>query len=284
VRIATPVTSGFTVGALNGVASENTYEIDRYTLSAKTVVSDDATWVKTNEAFDAYETTVIASDSGWSLYGILSDSVPRYWSGCNVNIELGDYLGYAVGSFNQLCTLGMTRYFYNGFHVETVTTALIIPFHDAEAAYLWGNKNTSENATVQGGYCEVTLQPGYFASKMTYTFSDGADPPNYTYYSFYEHAGGDGTHLGANMDSNPDLATSTDSEVLSRLVTKHGNYPFSPPDSMSPFFAGAPYVDKQYYTHSAAVGAAVYGHGSINLEGFPVTFVSTSPPPFIGWA
>ena len=280
VRTATPTISGFSCGQASSVSSEQSYEFDRYTLSSKTFVGDGSTWVSTNVGFNAYEQNNFARDTGWSPWYVTGDGKQRYNSGVALIHEDGEYLGYASGSDNFMSTLGYSRYYYDGTHVETLKTALIIPFHDAEAAYMWGNLNTVETATVTGGYCETTTQPGYFCNRARYVFSDGFG--GYTYYYYFEYAGGDGTHLGANYDSNPDFSDVTDTSVASKIVTRFGVYEFSPESSMSAFFAGVPYVSQQFSTVSS-VNALLYGQGvqyvpGVNLVNFLLR------PTFVGWA
>jgi hypothetical protein len=111
-------------------------------------------------------------------------------------------------------------------------------------------------------------------------FPDGFG--GYTYYYYFEYAGGDGTHLGANYDSNPDFSDVTDTSVASKIVTRFGVYEFSPESSMSAFFAGVPYVSQQFSTVSS-VNALLYGQGvqyvpGVNLVNFLLR------PTFVGWA
>lgn len=282
VRAYAPLTTGFACSGESTIASAQNYTFSRYTLSAKTIVGDGPPWAISNVGHHAYEHECAALDTGWTPYYVTTDSVQRYTSGTIIVNNLGTYLGYASGDYNEMCTIGYDRFAYLGGHEENYNTLLLVPFHDAEAVYLWGSLSTREYATVTGGYCEGLVSPGYFAWRNTEVFSDGGG--GYTYYSYYSYAGGDGTHLAVNGSPQPDLDTSSDRVTTSRLVTKAGRYDFSPPASLSPFFSGVDFVEQQYYTHSAAVGSAVFGNGASNLEGFPTTFVSTSPPPFIGWA
>ena len=280
VRTATPTVSGFSCGQASAVSSEQSYEFDRYTLSGKTFVGDGAIWYSTNVGFNAYEQNRFARDTGWSSYYVTGDGKTRYTSGVGLIIENGEYLGYASGSDTYMATLGYSRYYYDGTHVETLKTALIIPFHDAEAAYLWGNLSTTETATVTGGYCETTTQPGFFCNRARYVFSDGHG--GYTYYYYFEYAGGDGTHLAVNNDPNTDLNEVTDTLIASKIVTRSGAYEFSSETSMSPFFAGTPYVTQQFSTVSS-VNALLYGQGvqyvpGVNLVNFLLR------PTFVGWA
>jgi len=280
VRTATPTISGFSCGQASSVSSEQSYEFDRYTLSSKTFVGDGSTWVSTNVGFNAYEQNRFARDTGWGPWYVTGDGKQRYNSGVALIHEDGEYLGYASGSDNFMSTLGYSRYYYDGTHVETLKTALIIPFHDAEAAYMWGNLNTVETATVTGGYCEGTNQPGFFCNRARYVFSDGSG--GYTYYYYFEYAGGDGTHLGANNDPNTDLNDTNDTLIVSKIVTRSGAYEFSPETSMVPFFAGTPYVTQQFSTVSS-VNALLYGQGvqyvpGVNLVNFLLR------PTFVGWA
>lgn len=280
VRSQSPMIIGFSCSRISALQQEQSYEFDRYTLSGKTFVSDDGTWVSTNVGFAAYEQNNFARDSGWYPWYVTTDGVQRYNSSVAITHEDGGYLGSASGSDNYKAITGYNRYYYDGTHVETFTTALIVPFYDAEAAYVWGNLNTTETATVTGGYCEQSNQPGYFCNRARYVFPDGFG--GYTYYYYFEYAGGDGTHLGANYDSNPDFSDVTDTSVASKIVTRFGVYEFSPESSMSAFFAGVPYVSQQFSTVSST-NALLYGHGvqyvpGVNLVNFLLR------PTFVGWA
>jgi hypothetical protein len=280
VRTATPVVTGFSCGQVSAISQEQSYEFDRYTLSGKTFVGDDGTWVSTNVGFNAYEQNRSAHSTGWSPWYVTSDGKQRYNSSVDLISEDGEYLGYASGSDNFKGITGYSRYFYDGTHVETLLTALIVPFHDAEAAYMWGNLNTAETATVTGGYCEGSNQPGYFCNRARYVFPDGHG--GYTFYYYFEYAGGDGTHLNNVSDPQPDYNNITDESVVSKVVTRSGVYDFSPESSMGPFFAGVPFVSQQFSTISS-VNALLYGQGvqyvpGVNLVNFLLR------PTFVGWA
>lgn len=281
VRSYRPITTGFHCSDLSSVDASQSYTFIRYSIGAKTYISEGAVWSTNNVGHTAYEHTCAAYDSGWSPYYVTADGVQRYTSGTVIVNDLGSALGYASGSWNNMAVVGYDRYQYVGGHEENHNTLLLVPFHDAEAVYLWGNMNVAERATVTGGYCESTIQPGFFVWKETeYFLIDGV----YSYYTYLAYAGGDGTHLASNGSPQPDLDTSYDRVIVSKLVTKSSNVDFSPPSSLGAFFSGEDFVEQQFYTHSAAVGSAAYGHGAYNLEGFPAAFVSLSPPPFIGWA
>jgi hypothetical protein len=173
-------------------------------------------------------------------------------------------------------------YFQEGAHVETDSHLLLVPFHDAQACYVYGTRNTyrlydgwsgdSDDSytgawgqritmatTYDGGYTYV--QEGDWIIYLGHSASYGL-PPSPTYYTGREET--------------------TDTILASSLVTDSGAYRFSPPISMDVFFSGVDLVEQTFYTHSSTLGA-VYGHGANNLEGFPDRFPS-SPPPFTGWA
>lgn len=280
VRSYTPVSAGFSCSGLSSIAQTQSYTFLRYTMSGKTIVSDGALWTTSNVGHNAYDWNCAALDNGWSPYYVTTDGVQRYTSGTTIINEAVSWIGYATGDSQFMCTTGYDRYTYNGSHVENYNTAIIIPFHDAEAVYMWGNLNTSENATVTGGYCEGLNQPGFFAWKYTDYFSDGSG--GYIPVSHYKYAGGDGTYLGTNNGAQPDYSSASDEVTISKIVTRSGWYEFSPPNSMNPFFAGTPYVSQQYYTVSSVSGL-LYGHGVQSLNGLNINLFSARPV-FVGWA
>lgn len=281
IRSYNPVVAGFTSSEVNAVISSQQYTFNRYTMSSKTYDGQGSVWTTDNTGFNAFAQDCYAVDSGPSPYSTLSDGVVRYGSGTIAACTPGASLGYASGFWTTMANLSYDRYNYNGSHVETAKTLLLVPFYDAEAAYIRASNDIEETATGTGGTVHSTnLQPGFFVYEKTYYFS--LPGGGFSYYSFLVYGGGDGTHLGNNGDPAPDLHTVSESIAASKLVTKAGSFDFSPLASLSPFYSGIPLVEQQYHTHSAGVGSAAYGHGAVNLEGFPNTF--SSPPPFIGWA
>lgn len=280
VRSYTPVSAGFSCSGLSSIVQTQGYSFLRYTMGEKTIVGDGPLWTTSNVGHHAYDWNCAALDTGWSPYYVTTDGVQRYTSGTTVINEAVSWIGYAVGDSQYMCITGYDRYAYDGTHAENYNTVLIVPFHDSEAVYVWGLLNTTESATVTGGYCEGTNSAGFFAWKHTETFSDGGG--GYTHVSHYKYAGGNGTHLATNNSAQPDYSSATDETTISKLVTRSGRYDFSPPNSMNPFFAGIPYVSQQYYTVSSVSGL-LYGHGVQSLNGLNINLFSARPT-FVGWA
>jgi len=278
-RSYAPLSAGFACSLLSGIVTTQNYSFSRYTMSAKTIVGDGDVWTSSNVGHNAYERNCAALDTGWSPYYVTTDGVQRYTSDTLVIDDAVSFIGYAVGDYQSMCILGYDRYAYLGSHEEDYTSLLLIPFHDAEAAYMWGNLSTLETATVSGGHCEGTIQTGFFAWKHTEVFSDGSG--GYIKLPIYKYAGGDGTHLATNNTPQPSYENAIDSVIISKVITRTGGYAFSPPISMSVFFSGVDFVEQTFYTHSAIHGP-MYGFGSSNSEGIAAAFVS--PPPFVGWA
>lgn len=280
VRGATPSITGFSCSQVSSVAQEQSYDFDRYTLSGKSFVGDGSIFFSTNYGFTAYEQNVYARDTGWSPYYVTTDGIQRYTSGVDVITENGAPLGSAVGSDVLKGKNSYSRFYYDGNHAEILKTAIIIPFHDAEAVYMWGSRNVVETATVVGGECEAETQPGFFCWRIRYVFSDGMG--GFTYNFHFEYAGGDGTHLSSNSDPQPDYSNAVDELIVSSIVVRSGVYDFSPEFSMNPFFAGVPYVTQQFSTTSS-INSLLYGNGIQSLGGINIKDFYLRPT-FVGWA
>lgn len=283
LRTHNPVTVGFSSTQAACVSSDQSYIYEVRTTGSKSFTGGNGGW-------DSYSGTPDWLDQAFNnpSHGVvrtLSDGVPLYLGGAVIHYEkiAGVPAGYIHTYFTE--DVNFSCEYESGAHTESSRLLLLVPFHDAEAAYLWGNKNTYRAAEGWSGthYGSTTYWARRYGVWNTY---DGG----YTYVQEYDglvYGAGSGSfvypsgavYYGTEEKQNDD---ETISSVL--LTSNSGPVQFSPPVSLSAFFSGEDYVEQQFYTHSAAVGAAVYGYGASNLEGFPVTFTLTSPPPFIGWA
>ncbi|MBK7424551.1 MAG: hypothetical protein IPJ48_16530 [Propionivibrio sp.] len=287
-RLYNPVTTGFSCSTASTVSSSESYTYEKRGLGGKTLGPDasggydsDAhhgEFLQQNvNTYLAPSTVRIASDGVPLMLGsatITQDDIP----GSDGNVNGGSrYHTYYI-----LQTKLNSLSFQSGGHTESDSHLLLIPFHDAQACYVYGTRNTyrlydgwegdsadsysgswgtkiTMATTYDGGYTYV--QEGDWIIYLGHSGSYGL-PPSPTYYTGREET--------------------TDTILASSLVTDSGVYGFSPPISMGVFFSGVDLVEQTFYTHSSTLGA-VYGHGANNLEGFPDRFPS-SPPPFIGWA
>ncbi len=284
-RTHNPVTVGFTSTQADCVTSAQSYIYEKRSLGSKTFTGGGGGWDSYSGTADWLQQN-FNSYTGASPVRTLSDGVELMMGSSDIHAETisGVPAGYIHTYFIEYVTLNGLA-FESGGHTETAYLLMVVPFHDAEAAYLWGNKNTRRVADGFTGSVDGTTTYWARRYEVLNTYDDGL-----TYVKEYDglvYGVGSGSYMyPAAPDNYYDEETqNTNEEINSVLITSNsGPVPFSPPSSLGPFFSGEDFVEQQFYTHSAAVGAAVYGHGAVNLEGFPVTFTSTSPPPFIGWA
>jgi len=283
-RTNSPTRSGFSCSQAQSIREYQSYTYTSAELGAKSFIVTES-WTVSNTGFTAYETEYTLTPTGYALLTTTSDGVAVYTSAAVADVKYGAYLGGARGSETSYTThLTYTRKQYNGSHVESLYTALIVPFHDAESAYMYGMLSTYRGATGTGGFCDATgSNGGTFYREHRYVFDViGSDPPEYTQYSCVEPLGGGGQYLDGTPETVLDpIADTENDEFLTKLITRFGAFAWSPPATMNLFFAGDDYVAHNFYTHSACVGPEVYGYGAKNLNGLPDIF--GFPPPFIGW-
>ena len=288
MRTHNPQITGFSCSGASTVSPAQSYTYEQRGLGGKILGPGAAGGYDSDARHGEFLQQNVNTYLAPSTVRIASDGVPLMLG--TATIAQDDILG-SEGNVNggsryhtyfTLQTKLNGLYFQEGAHVETDSHLLLIPFHDAQACYVYGNRNTyrlydgwSGNSddsytgswgqkiimttTYDGGYTYV--QEGDWIIYLGHSASYGF-PPSATYYT--------------------GRADNTDTSLEAKLVTDAGAYTFTPPMSMAVFFSGNDLVEQQFYTHSSTLGA-VYGHGANNLEGFPDRFPS-SPPPFIGWA
>lgn len=164
-----------------------------------------------------------------------------------------------------------------GTHEESRPAVVVVPFYDAEAVYIYGEHNSRRVSSGNSGDGAPGLDNAW-GSPLRVTYG-GTTIAEWTLGRIHDSSFGVPT---VNVTTWTDQITTTTSLVMSRLLYSGGNSAFSPPVSMSPFFAGVDYVPQQFNTRSSFLGA-VYGFGAKVLKGFPDK-LEVSPPPFIGWA
>jgi len=283
-RLYNPVTTGFTCSAASTVSSAQSYNYEKRGLGGKTLgpnalggydsYSGSSGWLAQNvNTYTAPVTVRIASDGVPLMVGeafqttdTFSDAAPGY-----------------IHTFFLTQTKLNGLFFQSGSHVETDSHLLLVPFHDAQACYVYGTRNTHRLYDGLSGDSDE----GYTANWATkYSLSNTYDG-GYTYVNegnwlvYTAHSGSYG--YPPSPTSYTGRTEDTDSVLASVLVTDSGaGISFTPPISMGVFFSGVDFVEQTFYTHSSTLGAA-YGFGAKKLDGFPDAFPS-SPPPFIGWA
>lgn len=280
-RTNDPSVAGFTCSAGTTDMPTTYYNYQKRTTGGKIINNMGVTWGGAN--WEEFHGTPQLVDLRTFNYGsstiTLSDGVIAT-SGASSYVENlvtwgpGLYQS-AFNCYHQLVGLAYDE----GIHSEEVQTLLAIPFADAEAAYLSGEHITTRTSSGWTGDGAGGMD-NIWGSPLRLNVS-GSIEEEATIGRIHDGSWGLAT-VGFSEYSERVVTTRT--EVLSRLVTKAGNYDFSPPVSLSAFFSGQTIVQQQFRTHSAAVGAAAFGFGAYNLDGFPAALATGSPPPLIGWA
>lgn len=269
-RSMNPATRGFHCGLANGVVTEESFSFVRKECSGKTFVMpgpSETTW------FCNFQPTPVEQNIGRPVHTVAvgetgADGVPCYVGGATTTDEM-----VMVGP-GEICSAYTVHVYMNGVydtsgtHSETAYQLMVIPFKDAEAAYIRGSLSTShsESGSAGTGY-------GMDGAWGTFIRISGAQGP------FVPRA-----HSGAfwlNTDVTAYSASSSNEDIVcSKLIAASGAIDFSPPSSLAPFFSGADFVDQQYWTGSS-VGGIVFGNGADDPKGMEFF---NDPPPFIGWA
>lgn len=285
MRTHNPTTAGFVTTALTAQVTSNSYSYNRYSFTGKTF-GEPTSWQSPPTPWNlpGNTTTVVLStvDTGISgadgvhLYSSSGTTVPYQ----TIPGKVSDQGGNVVGSI-LIDTSFDGTVISSGAHSETGRRLVIIPFQDAEAAYVRASLLTERSesgitgskSTPTGTWCNVI---------DVYEALVGGG------YSFFGRYFGYSAHsesLQIDYDTAVSYEESSSNEavICSALITSSGDADFSPPESLAPFFAGeasGDWIPRQYFTHSSIQGA-IFGHGAESRQGFKAF---DSPPPFIGWA
>lgn len=280
-----PKITGFSSNEQNCVSSEHSYIYYSYFIGPKSHTGTTYGNIGTNVSYDAYEEEGTVTNTGNSLHDTTSDGVYVFTSGVETNTYIGAYIGRAYSGFTPYTLeYTCTRENYTGLHTESKSTLLVIPFHDAEAVYLYSNLNTARAAEGNGGSVTDIHNGAVFYSFSEHIFYiEGTNPAEFWRHRVhYYKGGGIAFQPGVPEDTLPPISESSDTLIISTTITRSGSFDFSSPISLGAFFAGNDFVPQTFYTHSAIHGA-MYGFGASNPEGISATFALLDPPPFIGW-
>jgi len=284
MRTHNPRDAGFYSTAVTATAVTQAFSFNREYIGPKVHTGNTSGDLGGAFGHNAYEQEGILIENGRSLYETLADGVSVYTSTASIQTNTGAYLGYAMGNIvPYLYEYNVQRESWSGTETESSLSLVVVPFHDAEAFYIWANKNKYRYQEGNGGNVTGWHNGGVFYSYTTEVFyvEPTTDPVTYWYHTnYYAYGGGISHQVGSPSDGLAPQTTSEDTLVASRLVTRNGDYDFSSPISLNAFFAGNDFIEQTFYTRSAIHGA-MYGFGASNPEGISATF--TSPPPFIGW-
>lgn len=279
-RTASPSTTGFqcSKGTTIGQAEFYTFE-DRAT-AGKIINNTGVTWG--GYGWENPQPSVVA-DVGvqHAVYGTnpvyLSDGVV----GTSGTIALiSDNVpgppGLYQGSF--LCFHQFIGLSYDaGTHSQSRKSLIVVPFYDAEAAYIYGSLTTTRTSSGYSGDGSPGMGNAWGAPLRVLV--DGSVIAEWTLGRAHSGSWGMPT---VGYTAWTDRVSTTTEILLSKLVFSNGSTEFVPTISLSPFFAGVESVEQQFNTRSNTLGS-VYGFGANKLDGFPAE-LQVLPPPFIGWA
>lgn len=266
-----PFTSGFSGPGVSAVMTTQSYSFvyqDCEGKSVSNVTYHSSGSAGINSAY--YGDAVMAP----SFIRNLSDGVPFY-EGRPVGPTLGStaygILEASIGAGGG-CDITATQNESVGTHSEADNIAMIIPFGDAESAYFSAVKSTTRDEDKKSMTATSNSGSQFL---IYYKWNNGTDSENWM-ASF--GAGGDKLPSGT-WSGTTNYRTTTYDTVASVLATSTGIVPYTPPDSMAPFFAGEDTVSKTYWTNSSVMGT-VFGQGATRANGY------TDPNDyrFIGWA
>jgi len=162
-------------------------------------------------------------------------------------------------------------------HSEGSNTLCVIPFGDAEAAYLWGQKWVADSST--GGTSGTGTTSQWVQAGCQYSDSSGGSGAeniiNKWYHnSFYDYVPGGSTP----MDNE---YAETYSNLGALFISNAGVKTFTPATVASAFFAGEPnsHVQQTFWTNtSAGLAPATYGYNVAQTGGYATSGI------YIGWA
>lgn len=284
MRTNNPTVTGFSSSDASCVRATQSYFFDSYFISPKTPNGNDSGDIGSNIAHHAYEEEGVIINTGDNVVYTTSDGVPVYSAGGEYQVNTGAYLDYASGSYVPfLFGADVSREDYSGAYAEAKFALIVVPFHDAEAAYMYSHLNAYTGADGHGGAITGFQHVGGVYQQVVYEFFyiEGTDPAEYwNHANKYLKGGGMSYQPGTPADDLPPKTESTDTPIVSSLITRSGVFDFSSPISLTVFFQSNDLIEQTFYTHSAIHGA-MYGFGASNPEGISAAF--TSPPPFIGW-
>lgn len=280
-RTNNPATTGFHSSGVNCVRTTQSYSYSSFSISAKSLTGN---YHVTSSGIGhwAYAEEGLAINTGFSALYTASDGIVGYTSGIDQVTNTGELLGYAVGADTFSHEVTCSRAQYSGTVSENKYSLVVIPFYDAEAAYIHCHINTSNTATGTGGTA-TGYAAGCFILTIDQVFQvDYTTPVQYwRHTNTYYLGGGSNNQPSGGEDPLPPINESTDVIVANRVISRSGDFAFDPPVSLNVFFSGDETIGMQFPTMSAIHGP-MYGYGARNTEGITHTF--ESPTPFIGWA
>ena len=258
-RAASPISTSFSVEGASVSSSEDGYSFKKVNISGKSLTGNNAWYSWTYAPVGMNVSSGVQTVTSSSQYGcpLTFSDIPT------VHAAPGDFRA----SFSVELAYNAT--FTEATHVEASNKLVVIPFGDAEAAYIWGNKthldtgltNTTsylDNANTNHIRLVQCLQGGEWTAEVNaYTNFPGSGVTPYS--------------------------NSSSSILGSYLVSNAGVMSDVPMAVKADFFAGEPntLVSEQFWTTtSAGTDASIKGSGVPLTDGYNSNLYGT----FIGWA
>lgn len=247
-RLSMPINVGVSIGGINVSGSSQSYSGNVEEWSSKSRNGSDVYYAP-------------ATQSSVTLpYGEAAPKVVTQGAGeCALSVWDVNSLGHPTitlgsGVYESSNTIGATGN-YNSFvrtQAETMSILFVIPFYDAEAVYLWGEREDYTSDSGSSNSLEFTL-----SQLISIVKKDGGEVAVAEEYA-------EVTDTGYSITST--TAYSSVSSVLTPagfyLVNGEGehNLPGAPP-GLSAFFAGEPttHVAQTFTTHTSALRDATRG-------------------------
>lgn len=276
-----PFDRAFTSSGATTFASTHSYSYDRYQTGTKNFYSlEDALGEYTGAVGDIYENvnSPIYTTGPWP--GTQAPDGVVLTVGGNETPSGNTFLGN--GYYGVLPGTKISWHYesVSGNQSEGADMVLIVPFYDAQAAYLYGVKSESRSESGTEGDKNTWNGAWGYWSRIMQSADEGL-----TYYEvmriFIDR--GHSATLGFDGAGTPVSRTYPTRYTVtgSTLVTSVGDFSFTPTSSMGPFADGlVDSVPQTYHTQTSTMGS-VFGQGVTNLDGLDNVF--TGPPPFIGW-
>lgn len=273
VRTGAPVVGSFELGGVGVSGSQEAYSGTMVEYSEKTRTYADFFY----HEYAPYALEVDVGDAAESMETLGSGecAITKWdWtSSGHAQTSIGpgyhEYTGWIQAEYTKS---SFTRSFAEACRLLTV-----IPFGDAEAVYLWGDKQTTIQDSGTTYLHRLNLQNLIYVHKIggaevavSYNYNDpndGGSPSTLDSYP-YSDSSGSVVQLGA------------------YLITGYGVQTFTPTNVVSAFFAGEPntHVAQQFWTRtSAGLYRDTDGDGTDLTGGYDAA-LTNKPYVFVGWA
>lgn len=266
----------FACGGQTVSGTESTYEYGFRTTSEKTRTGYGARYSNT----DVWIGTGVVSPRVSGRPDSINTQAPYscYLSQTN---HYEDVTGYLIVQGIET-TYSYTATSGTGTHTETVKLLAVVPFADAEAVYLWGQKNTRDVET--GTARSMNATGGMWGGGHLQTTVYAPVPAGPEIWIENQNTRSDlGSVVATSAHTKDELALTP---LGAYVVCNSGAQVFDPVSVVSAFFSGEPntHVEQQFWTRSSAgLNKDIEGDGVLLTGGYDAA-LNNKPWVFSGWA